>query len=88
MKKITLLLFSLLILLSLAGCWPIAGENGLFHNRENAYLQSKNDPSLKIPADLSNQTNSTYVIPELKNNTTVTQPVSLAPPGSVLNPTK
>ena len=89
MKKTTLLLTALLTLLSLSGCWPIGGKSGLIHNRENNYLQSKNAPDLKMPANVSKQgMNSDHTIPTITDMSPVKEPVSIDPPGSVLNPLK
>jgi uncharacterized lipoprotein len=89
MKKIYLLTIALFTLTSLSGCWPMGGNKGLIHNRENNYLKSTSEPNLTIPAPLSRtEINTDHAIPEVTNTTPPTAPVSIAPPGSILNPVK
>jgi uncharacterized lipoprotein len=89
MKKMILILISLMTLITLSGCWPLGGQNGLIHNRENDYLKSQSEPDLTIPASLSKkEINAEHVIPALPNAKPPTEPVSIVPPGSILNPVK
>ena len=85
MRKIILLS----IFMALSGCYPIAGKDGLIHNRQNNYLEAQSVPDLKVPPSLSyKEINNEYAIPGESNTPALTEPVSIDPPGSVLNPIK
>jgi len=84
------MLLSLSALLSLSGCWPLAGSHGLIHDREDNYLKSQSVPDLKMPPHLAIvDLNNTFAIPGAASTTAVpTYTISIDPPGSVLNPQK
>ncbi len=83
MKLIRIFLFGLIVL-NLTACWPIAGQHGLIHNRENDYLKSQQQTTLAIPAGLSNSNIQDQAPIPQGPAWSSTTPASILPPGSIL----
>ncbi len=84
MKEIKIFLVGLVVL-SLSACWPLAGKDGLFHDRENNYQQSQATDSLQIPPGLSDHAIQDEYVANPGPAWMPDQIVSILPPGSILN---